>query len=339
MQWKVEDHMLSADWWRKLKSWIDHSTAADFTAAHMVLNIKEFQSWRRGLFLHPTGRYGRHYNIHVQVIKIICNVVDQRRHQLIILWRWRRQLLRLRSHHGMKWRPVTHICFKSMSQCPCDPPADEYEEWGTSHSCFPTEPPSGAKLTAIRQMMLRIHRASGRPSMASLKKMLQMRGAPKWAQQMAENLQGPDCIESKKPHPAPPSLLEETPALFQQVGTDVFEAEYADVKNDGGSSNLKAKFVLWRDRASGLTVVDLLKKFGDETKHWEPHEFDEEFLQVSGIESISEVDHLWSGFLFHQPGVAGLLLSKWHWSVNITCRSSLGSWSGRGNYRGFESNN
>ncbi len=237
-------------------------------------------------------------------------------------------------------RMFKHICFKSMSQCPCDPPADEYEEWGTSHSCFPAEPPSGAKLTAIRQMMLRIHRASGRPSMASLKKMLQMRGAPKWAQQMAENLQGPDCIESKKPHPAPPSLLEETPALFQQVGTDVFEAEYADVKNDGGSSNLKAKFVLWRDRASGLTVVDLLKKFGDEeTKHWEPHEFDEEFLQVSGIESISEVDHLWSGFLFHQPGVAGLLLSKWHWSVNITCRSSLRSWSGRGNYRGFESNN
>ena len=165
-------------------------------------------------------------------------------------------------------------------QCPCGCPADPYEETARSEdphilalsrNRFPAEPPTGAKLTAIRQMMLRIHRASGHPSMASLKKMLQMRGAPKWAQTMAENLQCPDCLESKRPHPAPPSSLEETPALFEQVGTDVFEVEYADVKDDGGSTSLKAKFVLWRDRASGLTVVDLLKKFGDdENKHWEP---------------------------------------------------------------------
>ena len=136
-----------------------------------------------------------------------------------------------------------------------------------SRKRFPAEPPTGAKLNSIRQMMLRVHRASGHSSMASLKKMLQIRGAPKWALDLAENLQCPDCLESKKPRPAPPSSTRELPALFEQVGTDVFELEFSEVREGQQSDVLKAKFVLWRDRASGLTFVDLLQRY---SKSWEP---------------------------------------------------------------------
>lgn len=136
-----------------------------------------------------------------------------------------------------------------------------------SRKRFPAEPPTGAKLSSIRQMMLRVHRASGHASMASLKKMLQVRGAPKWALDLAESLQCPDCLESKKPRPAPPSSTRELPALFEQVGTDVFELEFSEVHEGQQSDTLKAKFILWRDRASGLTVVDLLQRY---SKNWEP---------------------------------------------------------------------
>lgn len=168
-----------------------------------------------------------------------------------------------------------------------------------SRKRFPAEPPTGAKLNSIRQMMLRVHRASGHASMSSLKKMLQIRGAPKWALDLAESLQCPDRLESKKPRPAPPSFTRELPALFEQVGTDVFELEFSEVHDGQQSDALKAKFILWRDRASGLTAVDLLQRY---SKNWEP-------TTTAVLKSFSKylavnVGHFGSGFIFHKSGVA-----------------------------------
>ena len=139
-----------------------------------------------------------------------------------------------------------------------------------SRSRFPAEPPTGAKLKNIRQMMLRIHKASGHASMSSLRKMLQMRGAPTWAQELAEGIQCPDCAESKRPRPAPPASMGSSPALWEQVGTDVFEMEFTQTK-DEVEKTMKAKFVIWRDRASGLTVADLLQIYDN---NWEPKTID-----------------------------------------------------------------
>ena len=44
---------------------------------------------------------------------------------------------------------------------------------------FPAEPPTGKKLEAIRQQMLRIHRASGHAPFSRLQKLLAVRKAPK----------------------------------------------------------------------------------------------------------------------------------------------------------------
>ena len=139
-----------------------------------------------------------------------------------------------------------------------------------SRTKFPEEPPQGKKLEGIRQTMLRIHRASGHTSMSNLEKLLKARGAPKWATEMARLLQCPDCIESRRPRPPPPSSDRDQPGLFEQVGTDVFEVEVPT--QDEAKVKQKAKFVIWRDRASGLAMVDCLQRFGgpDQPTHWEP---------------------------------------------------------------------
>ena len=54
--------------------------------------------------------------------------------------------------------------------------------------------------------------------------------------------------------------------MFELLGTGVFEFEPPE-KND--EPNMKMKFILWRDRASGLTMVDLLQTFKSK-KAWEP---------------------------------------------------------------------
>ena len=54
-----------------------------------------------------------------------------------------------------------------------------------SRQSFPEQAPTGKKLEAIKQMMMRVHRACGHASMASLAKLLAQRGAPSWAQVLA----------------------------------------------------------------------------------------------------------------------------------------------------------
>lgn len=147
---------------------------------------------------------------------------------------------------------------------------EEPEVFALSRTRFPNEPPTGTKLNKIRQMMLRIHKASGHSSTSSLRKMLQMRRAPTWAQELAQNLECPNCAEAKRPRPPPPSSSASNyPALYEQVGTDVYELEFKE-EVDGSEVIRKAKFVLWQDRASGFAVVEMLQKFGGEVRNWEP---------------------------------------------------------------------
>ena len=125
-----------------------------------------------------------------------------------------------------------------------------------SRTNYPKEKPIGKKLDAIKQQMMRIHRAAGHPSFGNLARLLRARQAPDWAITMAGSLECPDCIESRRPHPHPPAGDREQPALWEILGTDVFEFEHED---------LKYKFVLWLD--SGLAFVDHLQTYKG---NWEP---------------------------------------------------------------------
>lgn len=125
---------------------------------------------------------------------------------------------------------------------------DRPEVFALSRQRYPSEQPTGKRLEQVKQTMLRIHRASGHNSMANLQRLLRGRNAPEWAVALAGSLTCPDCVKAKKPRPPPPASSGEPPALFEQVGTDVFELEF----NDHETEELKkAKFILWRDRASG----------------------------------------------------------------------------------------
>ena len=141
---------------------------------------------------------------------------------------------------------------------------EEPEIMALTRSRFPEEPPTGKRLEAIRQQMMRIHRASGHASFTNLQRLLRMRNAPKWSIEMAGKMTCPDCVEARKPPPHPVASIGTTPGLYEILGTDVFEMEH------GGR---KHKFLLWRDRASGLAAVDHLQSYGgpdDEVKFWEP---------------------------------------------------------------------
>ena len=118
---------------------------------------------------------------------------------------------------------------------------------------YPQEKPTGKRLEEIKTQMLRVHKAAGHPSMASLQRMLRARKAPQWAIELAGTIECPFCKEAKQPASPPVASLQETPGLFEIIGTDVFEFEFKD---------LKYKFMLIRDRASGLVMVELLKQFG-----------------------------------------------------------------------------
>lgn len=133
-----------------------------------------------------------------------------------------------------------------------------------SRNRFPEEPPKGKQLDNIRQMMLRIHRASGHSSFGNLKKLLQMRGAPDWAVELASKMECPDCVESRLPKPKPPASTGEMPALMEQIGTDAFEYETGLFEDE---RPVKMKFLLWRDRASGFAMVHLLQRY---VGSWEP---------------------------------------------------------------------
>ena len=123
---------------------------------------------------------------------------------------------------------------------------------------FPPEPPSGKKLELIKQQMLRIHRASGHAPFSRLQKLLAVRKAPKWAIELAGNLECAACAEARRAKPAPVASLKETPTLFEIVGMDIFEFE-----NDGK----KHKLLLMRDRASGYVMVEFFQTYDG---NWEP---------------------------------------------------------------------
>lgn len=132
------------------------------------------------------------------------------------------------------------------------------EVFALSRTSFPSEPPTGRKLELIKQQMLRVHRSSGHASFSNLQRLLRVRGAPKWAVELAGNLQCPACIESKRPLLHPPASTQADPILFDLVGSDIFEYEH---------NGKKHKMILWRDRASGYVVTAHLQEYEG---HWEP---------------------------------------------------------------------
>ena len=140
---------------------------------------------------------------------------------------------------------------------------DRCDVFALSRQKLPESPPTGRALEQVRQMMMRVHRASGHSSMASLAKLLARRGAPTWAQERAKSLQCPDCLESRRPLPAPPSTIREPPQLWEMLGADVFEYSFVGPEN----RTTKIKGCIWHDRASGTAAVSMMKQYSD---HWEP---------------------------------------------------------------------
>lgn len=55
------------------------------------------------------------------------------------------------------------------------------------------EAPTGKKLEAVKQMMLRVHRASGHSGFSNLQRLLEARGSPRWAIELAGTLVCPEC--------------------------------------------------------------------------------------------------------------------------------------------------
>ena len=151
---------------------------------------------------------------------------------------------------------------------------------------YPQEPPTGKRLEAIKAQMLRVHKSSGHASFHNLARLLRIRKAPQWAIELALSMQCPDCVEAKRPPPTPVASLHETPSLFEIVGTDVFEYEH---------NSIKYKFLLLRDRASGLMMVELLKTYGglDEEREtaWEPNT--EVIIRVLGRWTMTNPSPKW----------------------------------------------
>lgn len=109
--------------------------------------------------------------------------------------------------------------------------------------------PTGRKLEQVKQLMLRCHRASGHAGMSNLVQLLQARGAPGWALELAGKLKCPECEEAAKPRPQPPASTGEDP-----IGIDVFEYEDEE-------KQVKHKLIIWRDRGYHLMEY---------TGAWEP---------------------------------------------------------------------
>ena len=124
------------------------------------------------------------------------------------------------------------------------------------------EAPKGKRLEAIKQMMLRVHRAAGHPGFSNLQRLLEARGSPRWAIELAGTLECPECKEASKPKPAPPASTGEPAHLWEILGTDVFEVEIEQEKR-------KYSFILWRDRASGLSLIDLVHRH-EGLEKWSP---------------------------------------------------------------------
>ena len=102
--------------------------------------------------------------------------------------------------------------------------------------------------------MLRVHRASGHAGMSNLVQLLRARGSPGWAIELASNLECPECREASQVRPRPPASTGEMPPIFSHL-------EHEE------PSGMKRKMIIWRDRGSGLTLIDHLQKYEG---NWEP---------------------------------------------------------------------
>ena len=122
--------------------------------------------------------------------------------------------------------------------------------------------PTGKRLEAVKQMMMRVHRAAGHTGMSNLQRLLEARGSPRWAIELAGTLVCPECQEASRPGLKPPASTQEEHGLFEVLGTDIFE--YEDDRN-----KKKYKGILWRDRASGLTMIEILHEYNG-GERWEP---------------------------------------------------------------------
>ena len=100
--------------------------------------------------------------------------------------------------------------------------------------------PTGKKLEAVKQLLLRVHRASGHSGMSNLVRLLKARGAPPWALELAQRLRCPECEEAAKPLPRPPASLGEAPAMFEVLGTDVFEFEMPEKEGERAQHEVEA---------------------------------------------------------------------------------------------------
>ena len=141
---------------------------------------------------------------------------------------------------------------------------EQPEVFALTRTRYPQEAPVGRRLEQIKAQMLRIHRASGHSSMASLQRLLRARQAPEWAIDLAGSIKCPDCVEAKLPVPAPVASLHETPGLMEIIGSDIFEFE-AEV--------YKYKMMLIRDRASGFVMVETMRQYSgpEGPTNWEPN--------------------------------------------------------------------
>ena len=126
-----------------------------------------------------------------------------------------------------------------------------------SRQRFPKEPPTGKRLEQIKQQMLRVHRASGHTSFQNLQRFLRPRGAPDWAVTLSGSLQCKECQEARRPRPHPPASMVKSLLCLKFLERTCLTTF---ARSTARSTSNKYKFFLWKDRASGLTMVDLLKK-------------------------------------------------------------------------------
>lgn len=73
------------------------------------------------------------------------------------------------------------------------------------------------------------------------------------------------CPEPSRPRPYPPASTGEEPKIFEFPGTDVFEFEEPGDK--GPEEKNKHKLIIFRDRASGLTLFEHMQNYSNA---WEP---------------------------------------------------------------------
>lgn len=80
--------------------------------------------------------------------------------------------------------------------------------------------------------------------------------------ELAGTLVCPECQEASKPGLRPPASTQEEHGLFEVIGTEIFE--YEDEQDQK-----KYKGIIWRDRASGLTMMEILHEY-ESGSRWEP---------------------------------------------------------------------